>query len=117
MFVFKYDFDLGGEQDTGQRSVAGNAIYAKLLDSGALPNATSKNVAHGLDDISLAAGAFFKVEAGYASKADTLTEIQGLAITYEINATNLVLTTAVDLSSWTASSVVIMYEKDDLAVS
>lgn len=117
MFTLKYDLNVAGTQDTGLKTVAGNIIYAKLLDSGALPNATSKNVAHGLDDISLAAGAFFKVMSGYASKADTLTDIHGLALTYEINDTNLVLTTGVDLSSWTASTVVIMFEKDDISVS
>lgn len=117
MFTLKYDYNVGGAQDTGLKTVAGNIIFAKALDTGALPNATSKNVAHGLDDISLTAGSFFKVLSGYASKADTLTELHGLSLTYEINATNLVLTTAADLSGWTASTTVILFEKDDLAVS
>lgn len=119
MFVFKYDFDLGGEQDTGQKTSAGNAIYAKLLDTGALPNATSKNVAHGLDDISVAAGAYFGLLASFADDGGTtLSTFDGITgLTWGITDTNLVLTAAGDLSGWTGSSAVILYEKDDLAVS
>lgn len=39
------------EQDTGVKWVDGNTIFQKSIDLGTLPNATVKDVAHGITDM------------------------------------------------------------------
>ena len=41
------------EQDTGCKWIDGKPIYKKTIDIGALPNATSKNVAHGISALGI----------------------------------------------------------------
>lgn len=117
--MFKYDLQLGGKQDTGEKDANGNIIYGLLLDTGVLPNATSSNTAHGLTAINLAAGAFSGVLVGYADDGGTnLGSIPGLpGLSWAIDTTNLVLTATGNLSSYTSSSVVILFTETDDATS
>lgn len=41
------------EQDTGCKWIDGKPIYKKTIDIGALPNTTSKNVAHGISALGI----------------------------------------------------------------
>lgn len=41
------------EQDTGCKWVDGKPIYKKTIDIGALPNATTKNIAHGISALGI----------------------------------------------------------------
>ena len=54
------------EQDSGRRWIDGAVIYVKTIDFGALPNATTKNVAHSISGL----GLVIKLE-GVASNGTT----------------------------------------------
>lgn len=41
------------EHATGENWIAGETIYRKVIDFGTLPNATTKNVAHGITNLDI----------------------------------------------------------------
>ena len=110
--MYNYNVDLGGEQDTGAKSPAGRVIYGLLVDTGALPNTTSSNVAHSVTNLD--ANEFFHVLYAWSDGADLLTDNR---LRYTLTATNLVLTSTADLSAVTASQAVILYTKTDETVT
>lgn len=94
-----YQLKVGGKFDTGKKFVDSNGvpsiIYGKLLESGSLPNATAANVAHGES---------VDVNKPWSAKAwadNNTTAVQdGTDIKLAMNATNIVVTTVANLSSY-----------------
>jgi hypothetical protein len=86
------------------------ALYKITVDCGALPNAGTKNIAHGLP---LAATWDIVNIFGVAKNPTTPIWIQigEKDMTVDINATNIVITTLVDFSAYTTSYVTIVYIK------
>ena len=111
MFKVNFDFARGSSpQDTGLKDANDNIIYALLLDTGALPNAGSVDVPHGVTGLSVAAGSFSGMLYSYADDGGTnLSSFDGLGVAWSLDATNLTLTTVSDLSAYTSSTAVILY--------
>jgi hypothetical protein len=95
-------------------------VFRKVINFGALPNATSKSVAHGIDFGTVPGGTDFSGTTIYGSatrpgvswiplpfSSPTL----NLNISLEITATNVVIITGVDRTAYTRSFVVIEYIK------
>lgn len=101
---------VGGKIDTGKKWIDANGaphvIYRKTLSVGALPNATSKNVAHG-EAVSLTK--YHKVEGLFANNGTTVKTENSSGITVDMNATNVVITTATDLSLYVGGVVTIEF--------
>lgn len=114
------------EMKTGQQWIDGKEIYRKVIDTGALPNATTKNVAHGIvgmtkilgirgmasdgttqHTLPRAEGALQAVDEGGVATYTITADCVELAVT----ATNIVLKTVTNLSAFTASHVVVEYVK------
>lgn len=95
---------VGEKLDTGRKWIdsngAAHVIFQKTLSIGAMPNNTTKNVAHG--DASLSLTKFAKVKELWASNGTTIT----FAATATINATNVVVATTTDLSTYTGYVVI-----------
>jgi hypothetical protein len=104
----------GGKVDTGKKFIDANGdphvIYRKTLaldgTTSSLPNATSKNVAHGE---AIALNKYAKVKELRADNATTIKTLESTGITAEINATNVVITTASDLSAYVRGLVTIEF--------
>lgn len=103
------------EVDTGYTWVNGKHIYKKTINCGALPNTTTKTVAHGVSDIAR----IIKFEGwAYKSASDpdfplpyvspNATNSVGLAITPN---DSINITTGSDRSTWTESYVTMYYTK------
>lgn len=97
--------------DTGKRWKAlDGTIYRvlrKKFNTGALPNATTKNVAHGEAGIDPAK--YVDVISFHANKADasaSLTKMTAL-VSITVDATNVKLTAAADQSLFTVSEVIL----------
>ena len=102
------------EQNTGYTWVNGKTIYKKTFNTGTLPNATTKTIAHGISGLSRV----LKFE-GYAYNTND-NETQGLPMVTQdsnylvavtANATNLIISAAGDRSMFTESFVTIYYVK------
>lgn len=101
------------EIDTGYKWINGKTIYKKTVDCGALPNTTTKNVAHNISNL------------------DTIINIQGVSIagngrviplpmvggtaqydvTMDIYSGNIELTTFADRTAYTRTYVTLYYTK------
>ena len=101
------------EKDTGFTWIDGKTIYKKTIDCGALPNTTSKSVAHNISDL------------------DTIINIQGVSISeagrtlplpmvggssqynvpMEVYSGNIELTTYADRTTYTRTYVTLYYTK------
>jgi hypothetical protein len=81
-------------------------IYSKVIDFGAGPNATSKNVAHGIT--SLKADGHFKIRHAQFVKAATAPVILDGAALVGIfpDLTNVRLTSTADLTTYTGRAVI-----------
>lgn len=94
--------EAGKKFDTGIKytdSSGSRAVFRKVVDFGALPNTTTKNVAHGESvDPDLATGTI------YANDGTT-----ALTLTPSLTATNISLTTTSDLSSYANAIAIIEY--------
>lgn len=78
----------------------GSKVYTKVVDFGALPNATSKNVAHGISNLDLSYTQAPVVEAT-CSNGTMPTTLAGIA-TVTFTGTNLTLTTTADFTAYSA---------------
>lgn len=98
------------EQATGGKWIDGKPIYKKTIDCAALPNATTKNVAHDITGLSYVIDAELVVYRTTNSNwfpmpyLGTPSSTGGTAsgISYYIDATNVVLQTGTDRSNCTA---------------
>lgn len=101
------------EVDTNVKWVDGKTIYRKTIDFGALPNATTKTVAHGISNLHRVV----KIEClAYNPTNDTntplpLVSVVGNNSTMDINDTSIVMITGVDRSSYTECYVTLYYTK------
>lgn len=101
------------EQDTGCKWIDGKPIYKKTVSIGALPNATSKSVAHGITNL----GLVVKAE-GFASDSGGVRVIFPFAsvsavgdqITMRFEATNVVIFTGTNRSGF-SGYVTLWYTK------
>ena len=88
------------EQDTGCKWIDGKPIYKKTVSLGALPNATTKNVAHGISSLGIMVDmrgvAFYsngvQLPLPFVSTAQT-------AVSLNATSTDIVITAAGDRSS------------------
>ncbi len=114
------------EQATGQKWIDGKEIYRKVISCGALPNATTKNTAHSISGMTKvlrmwgtatdgtnqmvlprAEGVSQAVAEGGAASYTVLADCVELYAT----ATNIVMKSVSDLSTYTSSYVVVEYVK------
>ena len=100
------------EVNTGAKWIDGSDIYKKTVSCGALPNNTTKNVAHDISNLSTVV----KFE-GYAWTGSTwatlpyVTSNGSSQIGLRISPTNVIIVTSSDRSSFTPSYVTIYYTK------
>lgn len=102
------------EIETGKEWIDGKKIFRKVIDCGALPNNTSKNVAHGIasfDSMWISADGSWATEGSnwiplpYVDTATTrLVEVVA-------KAANVNIVTASDMSAFTTSYVTLEYTK------
>lgn len=114
------------EMRTGAVWTDGKEIYRKVVSMGALPNATTKNTAHGITGIGTVLslrgmatngttqiplprpdGYTHAVDEGGAATYTVLVDAVELSVT----ATNVVMITTSDLSAFTASFAIVEYTK------
>ena len=104
------------EVNTGVKWIDGKDIYRKVVDLGALPNNTTKSVAHGITNISR----FIKIE-GIANSTTDTTAIS-IPLVYDsnnasnntsikVNATNVLLETHTDRSGFNECYAILYYTK------
>lgn len=102
--------------DTGMKYVhtdgVVSSIFRKVLrldaTTSALPNATTKNVAHG-ETIALAKWA--RVSVLRADNGTTIKSLNSSGITIDINATNVIVGTGADLSTYVRGVLVLEFCK------
>lgn len=99
------------EHDTGRRWIDGRIIYRKVVDIGALPNATSKNVLHGI-----VANQFISV-SGKAVSGGTVINLPHVdtsnvanQVYVDVQALDITLVTGIDRSGY-VGHVVLEYVK------
>lgn len=94
---------------TGQFWIDGKPVYRKVIDFGALPNATTKSVAHGLTGIgeivSLRAIANDSAASAFVKALPMPTQLDSLAI----DTTNVTIVTSADLTAYEQAYAVIEY--------
>ena len=88
-------------------------IYEKTVDCGALPNATSKNIPHGITNIDKVISA-----SGFAYYTDSATLLLPFVHTtassqvmLSVSSTDIIITTGADQSAYTTTYVTIRYTK------
>lgn len=87
-------------------------VFYKMLNSGALPNATGKNVAHGISN--LAVNKFMEVVLWSTNGTRGRTNAGDPVVT--VDATNVVITATANLSGETASVIQMRYCKSNVLV-
>lgn len=103
------------EVNTGATWINGKTIYKKTIDTGALPNTTTNNVAHGITNLDRV----IKMEGyAYRSGDDTgfmlpmvSTNSASASVSITVTSTNVVLTTGTDRSNVGESYVTLYYTK------
>lgn len=91
------------ETDTGESCLGGGTLHRMVVQFGALPNNTSKSVAHGLPAGAFAKGAFLRIVFVRSDGTDVKPFVEGApsSITVaKLDATNIVITTNTNLTSW-----------------
>ena len=95
------------EVKTGGKWIDGKPIYRKTIDCGALPNNTSKTVAHGISNLEKAI-----MVSGFAINNNwEFIYIPHALYGFYINKTNIVMNTTFDYSSYTETYITIEYTK------
>ena len=93
------------EHWTGKYSSGGEKLMSKYVALGALPNATTKNVAHGISSLQLGKPMVYQLNFGDTGVANgpIPVHLPSISITCEVtvNATNVVMTSATNLSAFT----------------
>ncbi len=87
-------------------------VFRKMIDTGALPNLTTKNVAHGITGISHLKYCTARL---WATNGTLSRCIAGDPVV-NVDATNVQLVAATNLSTYTASVVVLEYVKTAVKV-
>ena len=100
------------EASTGEKWIDGKSIYRKTINFGALPNATTKSVAHnitGLSDVVKIEG-IAKSSSGNYSSVPVVPGNANALCDCNVNATDVSMSSGSDRSSWSAY-VTIYYTK------
>lgn len=102
------------EQNTGQKWIDGRDIYSKTINFGAFPNATSKSVAHGIDNLNL----LIKIDSIAYDGISYMTvplvyarDDAALNTRLLVNDTNIVVSSNSDRSNITQCYVTLYYTK------
>lgn len=98
------------EVDTGFKWIDGKTIYKKTISFGALPNNTAKNVAHGITGLSW----LISVESMTRTSAGLFIELNRTAstfIVYNVDSTNISVTSNSDMSGYTTTYLTMLYTK------
>lgn len=86
-------------------------VYRMVVDFGALPNTSSKNIPHNIPDIT----AQYRIVQAYGGSTDPINiswlPIPNQDIRLEFNIENVTVTTTSNLSAFTETSIVIEYTK------
>ena len=102
------------ETATNKLWLDGKVIYRKVIDFGALPASTEKSVAHGITGLSRVckvAGCAYKTSGGIHLPLPYAWAASGWATEISVTATNLVIKTGANLSSYNESKVILEYTK------
>lgn len=100
------------EINTGAKWINGSAIYKKTVDTGALPNAATKTVAHSISNL----GKVIRIE-GYATESSLFLPLPGVfslanqSVQVQVTSTDITLYSAADHSNYTESYVTLYYTK------
>ena len=101
------------EVKTDEKWIDGKPIYRKTISCGALPNNTTKNVAHGIDNL----GRVIKTEgysvgsAGSSGSFIPVPYVSDVPISMYVDTTNIVLQTSGTYSDYSDTHVIIEYTK------
>jgi hypothetical protein len=100
------------ETDTGKNWIDGKRIYRKVINFGALPNAATKTVAHGIAAIDTMIPGFPLGTAYNATNYIPMNYVDGTyRISTYVDATNISVVTSVDMTAWTVSYVTLEFTK------
>lgn len=99
------------EQDTGFTWIDGKHIYKKTISIGALPNNTTKNVAHGITSIDKIINWTGVSTNTSNNQAILLPSPANALFTIVVNNTNIVIMTTSDRSSYSYSYITLYYTK------
>ena len=93
------------EQDTGCKWIDGKKIYKKTIDFGSLPNNSTKNVAHGINNLGDVIDIRGTAKASWGTYQLPLV-FSGSDVNYitnvSVNATNISMSNSADRSGFTA---------------
>lgn len=100
------------ETYTGERWIDGKSIYRKTINFGALPNATTKSVAHGVSGLSevVKIEGIAKSSSGNYASVPVVPGNANALCDCSVNATDVTMTAGSDRSGWSAY-VTIYYTK------
>lgn len=100
------------EVNTGVKWIDGSTIYKKTVDTGALPNITTKTVAHDISNLGTVVD-FYGVAYNPNTKLRIKTDYPytEYAVRTSVNDTYINISTAADQSSFTQSYVTVYYTK------
>lgn len=101
------------EQATGGKWIDGKPIYRKVIDTGALPNNTTKAVAHNISNLELPIHVFGVgygpgdfMPLPYISSNNAASSVQ-----IYLNSTNITIITGTDRTNYSKSYIVLEYTK------
>lgn len=98
------------EINTGKKWIDGKPIYRKVIDCGALPNNTTKNVAHGINNLKKV----IKSEGYSDNNAGTqipIPYVSGIPLSIYVDTTNIVIQTSGNYTNYVNTQVTIEYTK------
>ncbi len=104
------------EQNTGMRWIDGKSVYRKVVDFGALPNATIKNVSINVPDIDKVIRLDFMAENSISGSRLPLPWVNQIFLNRQIQVQilsndTLQVFTSIDYSHYTTSYAIIEYTK------
>ena len=101
------------EVKTGGKWIDGKPIYRKTISCGALPNNTTKNVAHGISNLErvIKTEGYSVGTAGSAGSFIPVPYVSGVPMAMYVDMTNLVLQTSGTYSNYSDTYVTIEYTK------
>ncbi len=102
------------EQDTGLKWIGGETVYQKTIDTGALPDSTTKNVVHGITTIDIMIDLRGTAEEPMTPAFIPLPRAKPsspLEVALGADGTNIILQTVADFSIYTTSFVTVTYTK------
>ena len=104
------------EQDTGLKWIDDKPVYQKVISAGALPNATSSTVAHGitgLDTLIWAIGCSGSEAGNHVPIPYTNVSAASGQASFYVSATNIIITTGENMSQYINTYFVLQYTKSE----